>query len=323
MLEVMLEAMDEQARDDAGVSSETAGAAGVEGLLERAADQRRKYPGGRIVFAATPLGNPLDASIRLIDALGSADVIAAEDTRRTRALAASLGVSIHGQVISNFDHNEVQRAEQFVEMARSGKTVLLVTDAGMPAVSDPGFALVTAANEAGVPVTCLPGPSAVTTALALSGCAMGHFSFLGFVPRKEGARKDLFRQYAELPHAMCFFEAPHRLAATLASAAEVFGADRMGAVCRELTKPYEEVKRGTLGELRDWAGGGVKGEICVVIDAAGEKTEAEIGALIEDLVAVVEARVSAGERLKSAAGDVAKEHGVSKRELYQAVLNAR
>ncbi|WP_312096906.1 16S rRNA (cytidine(1402)-2'-O)-methyltransferase [Corynebacterium dentalis] len=290
----------------------------MESLLATAA-ARRPLPQGGIILAATPLGDPLDASIRLIDALGSADVIAAEDTRRTRALADALGIQIQALVLSNFDHNENDRAGQLVNFAREGKRVLVVTDAGMPSVSDPGFPVVQAAYDAGVPVTCLPGPSAVPTSLALSGLGVGKFAFVGFAPRKDGARRTFFSSFLDATHATCFFESPHRLADTLGIAAEVMGADRPAAVCRELTKRFEEVKRGTLGELAEWAAEGVKGEISVVIEG---RTEA-IVVDPEQLVDQVEAKVADGQRLKDACGEVAQQTGASKRELYEAVLARR
>ncbi len=291
----------------------------LSGLLSRAAENR-PLPDGGIILAGTPLGDPFDASLRLIDALGSADVIAAEDTRRTRALAETLGVKITGQIVSNFDHNEESRAPSLVEHARTGKRVLIVTDAGMPSVSDPGFPVVFAAHESGVPVTCLPGPSAVPTALALSGIGMGHFAFVGFAPRKDGARRSWFREFfGDATHATCFFESPHRIASTLKLAAEELGEQRDAAVCRELTKTFEEVKRGTLGELAEWASGGVRGEISVVIGPASEESAADPAAVVGE----VEQRVAGGERLKAAAGEVARAHGLSKRDVYEAVLASR
>ncbi|MGO1276367.1 MAG: 16S rRNA (cytidine(1402)-2'-O)-methyltransferase, partial [Corynebacterium variabile] len=217
-------------------------------LLSRAADDR-PFPHGGIILAATPLGTALDASVRLIDALGSADIIAAEDTRRTRALADALGVEITGKVVSNYDHNESDRAAGLVESAAGGARVLVVTDAGMPAVSDPGLPLVQAAQEAGVPLTCLPGPSAVPTALALSGVGVGHFAFDGFAPRKDGDRRRWLETLVDEKRAVAFFESPHRLGRTLDAAVEVLGPDREAAVCRELTKTYEQVRRAPLGVL--------------------------------------------------------------------------
>ncbi|MCP1387660.1 16S rRNA (cytidine(1402)-2'-O)-methyltransferase [Corynebacterium sp. TA-R-1] len=274
-------------------------------------------PATGVVLAATPLGNIGDATDRLRDALANADVIAAEDTRRARALAAALGVAPRGRIVSNFDHNEDARREELLRDARTG-VVLVVTDAGMPIVSDPGLALVAAAHDAGVPVTCIPGPSAVTTALALSGLNVGHFIFDGFAPRKAGARETWLESLRGERRAVCFFESPHRIEATLRDAARVLGEDRRAAVCRELTKTYEEVKRGTLGELAAWAADGVRGEITVVIE--GGTAEA---ADPEDLVAEVLRRVDAGQRMKDAAKDVAKEHGVKGGELYDAVLAQR
>ena len=276
----------------------------------------RPVPRG-VVLAATPLGNIHDASPRLRQALADADVIAAEDTRRVRTLATALGVEIRGKVISNFDHNEAGRAAGLIDAARSG-TVLVVTDAGMPLVSDPGYSLVDAAHDAGVPVTCLPGPSAVPTALALSGLPVGRFLFDGFAPRKPGPRREWLESLRTEERAACFFESPHRLADTLAVAAEVLGPERRAAVCRELTKTYEEVRRGTLPELAEWAAEGVKGEITVVIEG-GSPREFDV----DSLVPVVESLVSEGGRLKDACRQVASGRGVSNRELYEAVLAAR
>lgn len=271
-----------------------------------------------IILAATPLGNIGDASPRLAQALAQAHVVAAEDTRRTRALAQALGVEITGQVLSNFDHNEQGRAQQLVEMART-HTVVVVTDAGMPIVSDPGFPLVEAVHEAGVPVTCFPGPSAVPTALALSGLHVGKFAFDGFAPRKQGQRRAWLESLQQEQRAVCFFESPHRIAATLADAAEVLGAKRRAAVARELTKTFEEVRRGGLGELAEWAAKGIKGEVSVVIEGVQHVQHEDV----HSLVAVVEERVLAGERLKSACGEVAAHYGVSKKQLYDAVLESR
>lgn len=280
---------------------------------------KRPLPDGGIIFAATPLGNPMDASLRLIDALASAEVIAAEDTRRTRMLADALGVEITGKLVSNFDHNEADRAASFVERAAAGARVLVVTDAGMPSVSDPGFPLVQAAQRASVPVTCLPGPSAVPTALALSGVGVGRFAFDGFAPRKDGARRRWLDEVRESPRAVSFFESPHRLAATLAVAVEVCGPGREAAVCRELTKTHEEVVRGSLGELAEWARDGVRGEITVVISAA----PLTAGPAPQDLTGEVEEKVGSGMRLKDASREVSAAYGVSRRELYEAVLEAR
>ena len=269
-----------------------------------------------IIIAATPLGNIGDASPRLVHALANATVVAAEDTRRTASLAAALGVEIKGQLVSNFDHNEQARVGKLIEAARTG-TVLVVRDAGMPVVSDPGFALIDAAHDANIPVTCFPGPSAVPTALALSGLHVGRFAFDGFAPRKQGARTTWLESLKTEKRAVCFFESPHRIAETLAHAAEVLG-ERRAAVCRELSKTYEQVKRGTLPELAEWAQEGVRGEITVVIEGAGD-----IAADVDSLIDAAQQRVDSGERLKAVCADLAKIHGVSKNELYDAVISAR
>lgn len=271
-----------------------------------------------LILAATPLGDPKDASTRLVDALATADVIAAEDTRRARTLASMLGVTPRGRIVSFYDAVETSRVPGLVDAVREGQTVLVVTDAGMPSVSDPGYSLVVACVAEDLPVTCLPGPSAVTTALALSGLPSDRFCFDGFAPRKPGQRERFLAALADEPRTAVFFEAPHRIAATLADAVRVLGADRRAAVCRELTKTYEEVRRGTLGELAAWAADGVRGEITVVV-AGAEPRAAEAG----DLVGEVEERVAAGERLKDVVSEVAAGRGVSRKDLYDAVLAAR
>ncbi len=270
-----------------------------------------------LILAATPMGDVGDASQRLRDALATADVVAAEDTRRTKQLASGLGVTITGRVVSFYDQVESARLPGLVEAVREGKSVLLVTDAGMPSVSDPGYRLVAACVEHDLPVTCLPGPSAVTTALALSGLPVERFCFDGFPPRKQGQRTTFYESLKSEPRACVFFEAPHRLAASLADAVTVLGPDRRAAVCRELTKTYEEIKRGTLGELAEWAAGGVRGEITVVLAGAHA-----VASEPEDLVDDVEKMVASGMRLKDACAHLAV-GGVSKRELYEAVLAAR
>ncbi|WP_281202029.1 16S rRNA (cytidine(1402)-2'-O)-methyltransferase [Nocardia harenae] len=273
---------------------------------------------GRLVLAATPMGEIGDASQRLRDALGAAEVVAAEDTRRTRSLAKALGVEITGRVVSFYDHVEAARIPALLAEIADGKTVLLVTDAGMPSVSDPGYRLVAACAERDLPVTCLPGPSAVTTALALSALPVERFCFDGFAPRKQGARREWLGTLRTEARACVFFEAPHRLAGCLADAVAVLGPDRRAAVCRELTKTYEEVVRGTLGELAAWAADGARGEITVVLAGA-----TPVAADPADLVGEVEARVAAGIRLKDACADLAAETGAPRRALYDAVLAAR
>lgn len=273
---------------------------------------------GRLLLGATPLGQPSDASPRLLDALARADVVAAEDTRRVRTLAKALEVRITGRVISMFDQVENARVESVIEAIRAGATVLVVSDAGMPLISDPGYRLVTACVEAGLPVGCLPGPSAVTTALALSGLPAEKFCFEGFAPRKKAARRTWLDSLADERRTCVFFESPRRLPACLQDAVERLGGTRRAAVCRELTKLHEEVVRGSLDELADWAADGVLGEITVVL--AGATPSADL----PSLVAEVEELIAAGARSKDACGQVAAAHpGVRSRQLYEAVLQSR
>ena len=274
---------------------------------------------GVLVLAGTPIGDPADASPRLARELATADVVAAEDTRRLRRLVKDLGVEVTGRVVSYYDANETARTPELVDAVRSGQRVLLVTDAGMPSVSDPGYRLVAAAVDAGLPVSAVPGPSAVLTALAVSGLPVDRFCFEGFLPRKPGERSRRLAELAAEPRTMVFFEAPHRLAAALSAMAEALGGDRRAAVCRELTKTYEEVRRGGLAELAEWANQGVRGEVTVVVGGAATAPAAEPS----DLVTEVEALMGDGTRLKEASAEVAARHGVSRRELYDAVLAAR
>jgi 16S rRNA (cytidine1402-2'-O)-methyltransferase len=275
---------------------------------------------GLLVLAGTPIGDPADAPPRLAAELAGADVIAAEDTRRLHRLAKELEVTIGGRVVSYFEGNESARTPELVEQLLGGARVLLVTDAGMPSVSDPGYRLVAAAVEAGVRVTAVPGPSAVLTALALSGLPVDRFCFEGFPPRKAGERARVLAANADEPRTMVYFEAPHRLAGTLAAMASVFGAERGAAVCRELTKTYEEVKRGTLAELAQWAQAGVRGEITVVVAGAEPKTPQETP---DELAALVARREAAGEHRKVAIAAVAAETGVPKRVVFDAVVGAK
>ncbi|MDL9938244.1 16S rRNA (cytidine(1402)-2'-O)-methyltransferase [Gordonia sp. ABSL1-1] len=274
--------------------------------------------GGRLVLAATPMGQTDDASPRLRAALGSADIVAAEDTRRARSLAAALDVEITGRLISYYDQVEAARTPALVEAIAAGQTVLLITDAGMPSVSDPGYRIVVACAEAGLRVTALPGPSAVTTALALSAMPSERFCFEGFAPRRSGARTEWLRTLLDEPRTAVFFESPHRLADTLAAAAEVLGGERRAAVCRELTKTYEEVRRGTLDELAEWAAAGVKGEITVVL--AGS---VDIAPDLDTLADRAQALVADGMRLKEACAEVTQGIAASRREVYQTVLDRR
>jgi len=272
------------------------------------------------VLAATPIGNVGDASSRLVELLATADIVAAEDTRRLHRLVQSLEVTVAGRIISYHEHNEATKTAELLDQVRAGKTIVMVTDAGMPAVSDPGFRLVEGAVAAGLTVTAVPGPSAVLTALALSGLPTDRFCFEGFLPRKAGERASRLADLDAERRTMVFFEAPHRLEAMLRALHERFGPDRKAAVCRELTKTYEEVLRGTLRELLQWAESNeIRGEIAVVVGGAPERPP---GAP-EDNVAAVNALVSGGLRLKDAVAAVAEEARVSKRELYAAVLAAR
>ncbi|MFC6878152.1 MULTISPECIES: 16S rRNA (cytidine(1402)-2'-O)-methyltransferase [Actinomadura] len=274
-----------------------------------------------MLLAAAPIGRAGDASERLRAALAGAGIIAAEDTRRLRRLASDLGVDVHGaRIVSYYDQNERARAEELLGDLLAGRDVLVITDAGLPGVSDPGYRLVRAAVAEDVPVTVLPGPSAVTTALVVSGLPTDRFCFEGFPPRKPGERARRLAGLADEPRTMVFFEAPHRLAATLGAMAEAFGADRPAAVCRELTKTYEEVRRGPIADLAGWARDGVRGEITLVVGGAPEPEGLSDPA---DLAAAVAARESAGTPRKQAIGEVAKENGVPKRLVYDAVVAAR
>ncbi|MDF2806274.1 MAG: rRNA ((1402)-2-O)-methyltransferase [Cellulosimicrobium sp.] len=275
---------------------------------------------GHLVLGGTPIGNAEDASPRLRRLLAEADVVAAEDTRRLHALAGRLGVQVGGRVVSFHEHNESDRADDLLDVVDGGGTVLVVSDAGMPSVSDPGFRVVARAVEREIPVTTAPGPSAVLTALALSGLPTDRFCFEGFLPRKAGDRSRALAGLADEPRTLVFFEAPHRVAETLAAMAEAFGADRPAAVARELTKTYEEVLRGTLGELAERAAGEqLRGEICVVVGGAPPRGPVPLAELVPHVLA----RVDGGERLKDVVADVAQDAGVPKRDLYAAALEAR
>ncbi|MED7955484.1 MULTISPECIES: 16S rRNA (cytidine(1402)-2'-O)-methyltransferase [unclassified Streptomyces] len=276
---------------------------------------------GVLVLAGTPIGDVSDAPPRLLTELATADVIAAEDTRRLRRLTQALGVTTAGRVVSYFEGNEVGRTPELVEALLGGARVLLVTDAGMPSVSDPGYRLVAAAVTADIKVTAVPGPSAVLTALALSGLPVDRFTFEGFLPRKTGDRARQLATVAAEPRTMVFFEAPHRIAEALAAMAEAFGADRPAAVCRELTKTYEEVKRGPIGELAAWAAEGVRGEITVVVAGAPPAAPQELTPA--ELARLVAVREEAGERRKEAIAAVAAELALPKRDVFDAVVAAK
>lgn len=273
---------------------------------------------GRVLLAATPLGNPADASARLRDALASVAVIAAEDTRRVRRLCADLGVQPSGRVVSFFDANEAQRVPSFIAALRAGDEVLVVTDAGMPSVSDPGYRLVVAAIEEGIAVTVLPGPSAVLAAIAVSGLPVDRFTFEGFLPRRGAERRRALVELAGERRTMVFFESPHRLGASLIDMTDVLGGSRRAAVCRELTKTYEEVRRGTLAELAEWAAEGVRGELTLVVAGAEPPAPTAV-----DFAAAVASREEAGQPRKDAIAEVAREHGAPKRQVFDAVVAAK
>lgn len=273
---------------------------------------------GVLVLAGTPIGDIDDASPALSRELQAADIVAAEDTRRAHILMSRLGVGSDARVVSFFDGNESQRVPGLIDELQQGARVCLVTDAGMPSVSDPGYRLVAACVDAGIRVTCVPGPSAVLTALAVSGLPVDRFCFEGFLSRTAGPRRRRLTELATEQRTLVFFEAPHRLRDFLSDAAASMGDERPAVVCRELTKRHEEVVRGTLGELAAWAAGEVRGEITIVI--AGH-TVTEGG--VEEAVELVVARERDGEKMSSAVAEVAASLGVNRKQLYQAVLDAR
>jgi 16S rRNA (cytidine1402-2'-O)-methyltransferase len=277
---------------------------------------------GVLVLAGTPIGRVADAPRRLADELAAADVVAAEDTRRLRRLAAELGAEVGGRLVSYFEGNEAARTPALVEALESGERVLLVTDAGMPSVSDPGYRLVAAAVERGVRVTSVPGPSAVLTALAVSGLPVDRFCFEGFLPRKAGERSRRLGSLRHEQRTMVFFEAPHRTAATLSAMAEAFGGDRRGAVCRELTKTHEEVRRAGLADLAAWAGDGVRGEVTLVVAGLDPAEVAEPADPVS-LARQVAQEQDAGSSRKEAIAEVATRAGVPKRTVFDAVVAAK
>jgi 16S rRNA (cytidine1402-2'-O)-methyltransferase len=268
------------------------------------------------VLAATPIGDVADASPRLVTELTDADVIAAEDTRRLRRLLARLGVETNARVLSYFEGNEARRTDDLVRLLEDGARVVVVSDAGMPSVSDPGYRLVAAAVARGFRVTAVPGPSAVVTALAVSGLPVDRFCFEGFLPRKASERIRRLGELAAEPRTMVFFEAPHRVAATLSAMVLAFGPDRPGVICRELTKTYEEIRRGSLQELAEWATSQVRGEVTLVIGGATTPT-ADLESAAKEAVSLT----ASGMKLKAAVAQVARQQGLAKNAVYDLALN--
>jgi 16S rRNA (cytidine1402-2'-O)-methyltransferase len=275
---------------------------------------------GRLVLGGAPLGQPGDVGPRLRSAMATADVLAVEDTRRLHRLAADLEVRLSGKVVTFHESVERSRLPGLLTALDQGRTVLLLTDAGMPSVSDPGYTLVRAAIDAGVEVTSVPGPSAVITALAVSGLPVDRFCFEGFLPRKAGERRSRLAGLADERRTMVFFESPHRLADALTDAAATFGDSRPAAVCRELTKTHEEVRRGPLPELAAWAAEGVRGEITLVVGGAPAEPVSLSPAELADLVADEEA---AGATRKDAIRTVVVRTGLPRRTVYDAVVAAK
>ncbi|MFT8394952.1 16S rRNA (cytidine(1402)-2'-O)-methyltransferase [Propionibacterium sp.] len=274
---------------------------------------------GRLVLAGTPIGAASQASPDLCEALRTADVIAAEDTRLLRTLLARTGTETRARIVSYFEGNEAERTPGLLAELLNGQTVVVATDAGMPSVSDPGFRLVNAAVEAAVPVSSVPGPSAVTTALAVSGLPCDRFCFEGFLPRSGGARRRRLADLAAEPRTLVFFEAPHRLADFLSDAAKAFGHDRAGVLCRELTKPWEDIIRGNLDQLTQWARENARGETTLVI--AGHTVREGEG--MADALDMVSEKIQSGEPLSSSVSEVASLTGVRRKDLYRAAIARR
>lgn len=274
---------------------------------------------GQLILAATPIGNSADASPRLREALETADIIAAEDSRRAKRLLQDLGISTSAQIWSFYDAVEESKSPELIERVQAGNKVVVISDAGMPTVSDPGYRIVQAAIESGVKVSVIPGPSAVLTALAVSGLPVDRFTFEGFLPRKSGEREKFLAQLVNETRTMVFFEAPHRLVETLEDFAKVFGSDRQAVICRELTKTYEEVIRGTFAQLLDWAAQEILGEITLVVSGSKPVAVLEPSKWVE----LVQTRVALGISQRDAIADVAKELAVPKRDVYDAVLASK
>lgn len=275
----------------------------------------------KLSLAGVPLGNPGDASARLIRAIESATIIAAEDSRRFQRLCQDIGVTTEAKVLSFFEGNEEERTNQLLEELKNGSNVLVVTDAGMPTVSDPGFKLVRAAVAEKILIEVLPGPSAVTTALALSGLPTDRFCFEGFVPRTQGAREKFFDELKFEPRTIVFFEAPHRLLDTLEVAIQSLGKERQASLCREMTKTYEETVRATLGDIQNWAKSKeILGEITIVISGANEGAKENSQ---QEIIAAVRKLESVGMDRKEAISAVAAELDLPKREVFDAMVAAK
>lgn len=273
----------------------------------------------RLILAATPIGNIGDASPRLKDALATADVIAAEDTRKALNLIQALGIETKARIVSYFDSVETERVPQLIEALAEGKTVVVISDAGMPTVSDPGYRVAHAAAAAGYEMTVLPGPSAVTSALALSGLASDRFAFEGFLSRKAGERERQLAELATERRTLVFFEAPHRIAETTAAIAAVFGPDRRATLCREISKKYEEVIRGTIGEIAERCKSEVRGELTLVVE--GNLGDADVSDA--EIVTSVNALIAAGVERKEAIADVAQRYAIPKRRVFDLLVAAK
>ena len=274
---------------------------------------------GTLFLAATPIGNPADASARLVEILQTADIVAAEDSRRAVRLLRDLGITAPGKIVSFYDAVEEAKSADLVAAVEAGQTVVVISDAGMPTVSDPGYRIVQQAIKAGVSVRVLPGPSAVLSALAISGLATDRFTFEGFLNRKSGTRVRQLNELQFEPRTMVFFEAPHRLAETITEMAHIFGAERQAVICRELTKTHEEIIRGSLSELEIWCSGEILGEITVVVAGASPIDNSDP----EQWIALTQKRIDLGISVRDAVADVAAELNVPKREVYDAVINHR
>ena len=271
-----------------------------------------------LILACLPIGDARDASAHLIESIQNATYVAAEDSRKFARLCQELNIKHHAKVITFFEGNESEKIDELTTLLKSQKDILVVTDAGAPGVSDPGYRLIRAAVEADVKIKVLPGPSAVVTALLLSGLPTDRFCFEGFPPRTQGARSKWFNDLAQEERTIIFFEAPHRIVESLKDAGDAFGLDRIGAVCREMSKHYEEVVRGELSQLIEWAESkDILGEITIVISGFDPGTREFDSA---QLVQMVLNQELAGEGRKEAIAQVAKETGISKRVVFDAMV---